>query len=78
MSIQSLSNQIASVDREIHSLENQIHTIETNITAKRNDANSIFEKITRERILRKTAAFLASDRAGAMTEQSLPVVWGSR
>ncbi len=53
MSIQSINSSISSVDREIHSLENQIQTINNNITRKEKEANSILDKINREKDLRR-------------------------
>lgn len=53
MSVQSLLNQIASVDRDIHSLENQIHAIEGNISRKQRDATGFLEKISREKDLNR-------------------------
>ena len=53
MSIQSINSSISSVDREIHSLENQIQTINNNITRKEREANSILDKINREKDLKR-------------------------
>jgi len=51
MSIQTISNSISSLDREIHNLENQIQTISNNINRKEKEANSILDKINREKAL---------------------------
>lgn len=53
MSIQSINNSIASVNREILSLENQIHTINNNIARKEKEANAILSKINREKDLNR-------------------------
>jgi len=51
MSIQTISNSISSLDREIHNLENQIQTINNNINRKEKEANSILDKINKEKNL---------------------------
>jgi hypothetical protein len=49
MSAQSIISQIASIDREIHSIEGQIHSLDGNIARKQKEANSILDKINREK-----------------------------
>jgi hypothetical protein len=51
MSIQTISNSISSLDREIHNLENQIQTVNNNINRKEKEANSILDKINKEKNL---------------------------
>lgn len=51
MSIQTISNSISTLDREIHNLENQIQTVNNNINRKEKEANSILDKINKEKNL---------------------------
>jgi hypothetical protein len=53
MSIQTISNSISSLDREIHNLENQIQTFNNNISRKEKEANTILEKISREKDIKR-------------------------
>lgn len=53
MSIQSITNSISSVNREINSAENQLQTISNNLSRKEKEANSILEKISREKDLKR-------------------------
>jgi chromosome segregation ATPase len=56
MSIESISNQIATIDREINSLERDIQQIETNISRKQKEAAGVTEKISKEKDLKKFAS----------------------
>lgn len=53
MSIQSISNSLSSIDREISSVESQLNTINSNLNRKEREANSILEKISREKDIRR-------------------------
>ncbi|WP_177764415.1 toll/interleukin-1 receptor domain-containing protein [Flavobacterium sp. I3-2] len=53
MSIQSITNSIASLDRDIKNIENQLNTVNNNLSRKEKEANSIFEKISKEKDLKK-------------------------
>lgn len=57
MSIQSLINQISSVDREIVRLEKQIQTYDSQISRKQKDAQRILDKISREKDLKKIVRY---------------------
>lgn len=52
MSVQSINNQIASVDRDINNIQNQINTLERSITSKGKEANSYLDRISREKDLK--------------------------
>jgi hypothetical protein len=56
MSIQSITNSITTLDREIHNIENQIQTINNNISRKEKEANGILDKINREKDLKRIIA----------------------
>lgn len=49
MSIPSIINSIASIDREIHSYQQQINSLNTNIVNKQKDAHRILDNINREK-----------------------------
>jgi hypothetical protein len=51
MSIQTISNSISTLDREIHNLENQIQTVNNNINRKEKEAHSMLDKINKEKNL---------------------------
>jgi len=53
MSISSLVSSIHSVDNEIHNYQQQISSLDNRITSKRREANSILDKISREKDLKK-------------------------
>lgn len=53
MSVQSINNQIASVDRDINNIQSQINTLDRNITSKNKEANSYLDRISREKDLRR-------------------------
>lgn len=57
MSIQSISSSISSVDREISSIENQLNTINNNLNRKEKEANSILEKVSREKDLKRILGY---------------------
>jgi hypothetical protein len=57
MSIQSITSSISSLDREIHNTENQIQTISNNISRKEKEANSILDKISREKDLKRIVSY---------------------
>jgi hypothetical protein len=53
MSIQSITSQIASIDRDINTLENGLHSIDTNISRKQKEANDILTKVSKEKDLKR-------------------------
>jgi hypothetical protein len=53
MSIQSLISTIASVDRDLKNIENQLSTVNSNLSRKEKEANTIFEKISKEKDIKK-------------------------
>lgn len=57
MSIQSITNSISSLDREIISLENQLQTINNNLSRKEKEATSILEKISKEKDLKRIITY---------------------
>jgi len=57
MSISSIANQIASVDREINSLERSIQSIDGNLSRKQKEANNILLKISREKDLKRIISY---------------------
>ena len=60
MSIETISNQIASIDREINNLERDIQSLDTSINKKSKEASDITQKISREKDLKRYAT-LAKD-----------------
>ena len=52
MSIDYISRQIATVDREINTIEKSIQTLDSNINRKSKEANGILSKISREKDLK--------------------------
>jgi hypothetical protein len=62
MSIETVSNQIAAVDREISNLEREIQSLDTDISRKSKDAAAITEKISREKDIKRFAT-LSKDLA---------------
>lgn len=57
MSIKTITSSIAGVDREISSLESQLQTINNNLNRKEKEANSIREKISREKDLKRVVNY---------------------
>lgn len=57
MSIQTITNAILSIDREISNVENQLHTINNNLNRKEKEANSILEKISREKDIKRIVSY---------------------
>jgi hypothetical protein len=57
MSIQSITNSISSVDREIISAESLLQTISNNLSRKEKEANSILERISREKDLKRIISY---------------------
>lgn len=57
MSIQSITSSISSLDREIYNVENQIQTISNNISRKEKEANSILDKMSREKDLKRIISY---------------------
>lgn len=53
MSIESLTNQIASIDRDIHSLQQQLHSIDSRLIAKRKEENGLLDRISKEKDLKR-------------------------
>jgi len=53
MNIQSITSQIANIDRDINSLEKSIQSIESNISRKQKEANDILTKMSKEKDLKK-------------------------
>jgi archaellum component FlaC len=51
MSIESISSQIAIIDREINNLEREIQNLDADISRKSKDAATITERISREKDL---------------------------
>lgn len=57
MSIDSIAREIANVDRDINSIERNIHPIDVNISRKQKEANSLLDKVTREKDIKKMIAY---------------------
>jgi len=57
MSIQSLINQISSLDREIIRLEKKIQGYDSSISSKQKEAQRILDKISREKDLKKIVRY---------------------
>ena len=57
MSIQSITSSITTLDREIHNIESQIQTTNNNISRKEKEANAIWDKINREKDLKRIITF---------------------
>ncbi|MDR2424751.1 MAG: TIR domain-containing protein [Prevotellaceae bacterium] len=57
MSIQSITNSITTLDREIHNIESQIQTANNNISRKEKEANAILDKINKEKDLKRIITF---------------------
>jgi hypothetical protein len=57
MSIQAITNSISSVEREIYSAESQLQTISNNINRKEKEANSILDRISREKDLKRIISY---------------------
>lgn len=57
MSIDYISRQIASVDREINTIEKSIHSIDANISRKSKEANGTLIKISREKDLKRVISY---------------------
>ena len=57
MSIGSIANQIANVDREINSIGRSIQTIDGNLSRKNKEANDILSKISREKDLKRIITY---------------------
>ena len=58
MSIQSINNQIANIDREINTLEKSIQSIDSNISRKQKEANDILAKISKEKDLKRIVTYM--------------------
>jgi hypothetical protein len=56
MSIESVSSQIATIDREINNLEREIQNLDADISRKSKDAVTITERISREEDLKRFAS----------------------
>jgi hypothetical protein len=57
MSIDSISRQIATVDREINTVEKSIHTIDNNISRKSKDAHNLMTKISKEKDIKRVLTY---------------------
>jgi len=57
MSIDSISRQLATVDREINTVEKSIHTIDGNISRKSKEAHNLLTKISREKDLKRVLTY---------------------
>ncbi|HBS88380.1 MAG TPA: molecular chaperone Tir [Bacteroidales bacterium] len=57
MSIESLTRELASLDRDIDSIERSLHPIDANIIRKQKESHSLFEKISREKDLKRLIAY---------------------
>lgn len=57
MSIDSISRQIASTEREINTIEKNILSIDANISRKSKEANGILKKISREKDLKRVITY---------------------
>lgn len=57
MSIDSIAREIANVDRDLNSIERNIHPIDANISRKKKEANSILEKLSREKDLKRVITY---------------------
>ncbi|NLT17886.1 MAG: toll/interleukin-1 receptor domain-containing protein [Clostridiales bacterium] len=57
MSIESISSQIASVDRDINSIERSLQIIDSNINRKSKESNTILEKLSKEKDLRRVISY---------------------
>lgn len=57
MSIQSITNSISSVDREINSAESQLQNVNSNLSRKEKEANSMLERISREKDLKRIISY---------------------
>jgi len=56
MSIDSLTNQISSMDREIYSLQQQLHSIDNRLIAKRKEENGLLDRISKEKDLTRVVS----------------------
>lgn len=56
MSVHSINNQIASIDRDINNIQNQINTLDKGITSKSKEANAYLERISREKDLKRVVS----------------------
>jgi hypothetical protein len=57
MSIDYISRQIATVDREINTIEKSIQTLDSNINRKSKEANGILSKISKEKDLKRVITY---------------------
>lgn len=57
MSIQSISSSISSIDREISSMESQLQSVNSNLNRKEKEANSVFEKISKEKDIKRMVSY---------------------
>lgn len=57
MSIQSITNSISSVDRDINNAESQLQYVNNNLSRKEKEANSILERISREKDLNRIISY---------------------
>lgn len=57
MSIQSISSSITSVDKEISGIESQLSVISNNLYRKEKEANSILEKVSREKDIKRIITY---------------------
>jgi hypothetical protein len=62
MSIETIANQITSIDRDINNLEREMQNLDTDIIRKNKDASAIMEKMSREKDFKKLAT-LSKDLA---------------
>lgn len=57
MSIQSITSSISSLDRDINSAESNLQYVNSNISRKEKEANSILERISREKDLKRIISY---------------------
>jgi hypothetical protein len=57
MSIQSTTNQIASIDRDIYNAEQQIANVDKSILSKQKEATAILEKIQKEKDIKRAISY---------------------
>jgi len=67
MSIESISNQISYIDREINNIQHDIQNLDADINRKAKEVAAISQKISREKDLKKYAT-LANDLARKNSE----------
>lgn len=58
MSIETISNQIVNLDRDINNIEREIKNLDTSINKKYNEAANIIQKISKEKDLKRYTVFV--------------------